>query len=401
MDNATLQKLLEEGESAQVEYTQSAKDTDKLSEAVCAFANDIGGYGQPGYLLVGVNDNGEPSGLQVDDDLLVRLGDLRSNGNILPLPSIKVEKISLSEEKWKDKEVAVVTVTPSDTPPVRYKGRVCIRIGPSQRYASEQEENTLIERRTANSTNYDILPVKEASLDDLSLGLFASYRQLAINAEVIRDNHRTIQQQLASLRFFNLKSNCPTVSGLLLFGNNIRYYLPGAYIQYLEFSGTDSADVPLDEAEISGDLMSMLRELDTRIKANIHTRLEPISPLREKQVHNYPAEVTREFIVNAILHRDYQSNTPIRFYWFSDHIEISNTGGIYGGGTIAELLSNMIPSYRNPCLAEAMETLGYANRFGHGIGLARERLRNSGHPPPSLQVRNNNHAFIVKIFGKK
>ena len=78
----------------------------------------------------------------------------------------------------------------------------------------------------------------------------------------------------------------------------------------------------MDQAEISGDLLSVLRELDTRIKTGIITKLISVSALKEKMVSDYPEWAIREILMNAVMHRDYQSNTPIRFYWFRDRIEI-------------------------------------------------------------------------------
>ena len=120
-----LLSLLADHESDVVEFTTSTKNTDEFCEAICAFANDFPNRRQPGYLLVGVNDNGTASGLAATDQLLRRLADLRSNVNLEPLPAMTVEKYTLP-----DGEIALVGVLPSDLPPVRYKGRVWIRIGP-------------------------------------------------------------------------------------------------------------------------------------------------------------------------------------------------------------------------------------------------------------------------------
>ena len=79
-----LRTLMAELESDRVEKTTSTKKTDKFGEAICAFANDFSGRRQPGYLLVGVDDNGRASGLVVTDQLLRALGDLRSNVNLEP-----------------------------------------------------------------------------------------------------------------------------------------------------------------------------------------------------------------------------------------------------------------------------------------------------------------------------
>ena len=125
--------LMADGESDRVELTTSTRDTGKFAEAICAFANDFPNHRQPGYLLVGVQDDGMASGLSVTDRLMRDLGELRSNVNLEPLPVMTVQKYTLTEG-----EVAVVEVLPSELPPVRYKGRVWIRVGPSRRGANQQ-----------------------------------------------------------------------------------------------------------------------------------------------------------------------------------------------------------------------------------------------------------------------
>jgi ATP-dependent DNA helicase RecG len=95
-----------------------------------------------------------------------------------------------------------------------------------------------------------------------------------------------------------------------LFGKNPRFFLPGAYVQYLKLPGTDLTDLPEDQAEISGDLQSMLRELELRIKALIQTSLRPTGRLQEKMLPDYPEWALRELLMNAVMHRNYDSNTP-------------------------------------------------------------------------------------------
>ena len=135
---------------------------------------------------------------------------------------------------------------------------------------------------------FDAIPVYDATLADLSVNLFAAYRQQIVSSEVIAENHRSIEEQLASLRMFDLRSSCPTVAGILLFGKNPRYFLPGVYVQYLKLPGETLAETPVDQAEISGDLLSVLRELDIRTKTSITTRMIRVSTLREQLVPDYP-----------------------------------------------------------------------------------------------------------------
>ena len=186
--------LLSDHESEAVELTTSTNNTGKFCQAICAFANDFPDSRQPGYLLVGVNDDRTASGLNVTDQLLRRLGDLRSNVNLEPLPAMSVQKHTLPEG-----EIAVVEVLPSDLPPVRYKGRVWIRVGPSRRGANQQEERTLVEKRTALQRTFDVRPCQGCTLDDLVLDLFSvTYLPAAVEREVIAENQRSIPEQMAS-----------------------------------------------------------------------------------------------------------------------------------------------------------------------------------------------------------
>jgi ATP-dependent DNA helicase RecG len=389
LSETELVALLSDMESDRVERTESTKNTEKFSVAVCAFANDMPNHRQPGYLLIGVKDDGSLSGLQVTDDLLKELGGIRSDGQILPQPLMNVQRFVLPGG-----DVAVVEVAPSDLPPVRYKGRVWIRVGPRKAVANEQEERVLSERRVSSVRNFDATVCLEANISDLSLGQFDTYRREAVAAETIAENHRSVDLQLASLRLFDLDKQSPTYAGLLLIGKNPRFFLPGAYIQYLKLPGTTLTDVHLDQAEISGDLTSVLRELDARLKVIIQTRMRSLGGLKEQLIPDYPETALRELLMNAVMHRNYDSNSPIRFYVFEDHIEIQSPGGLYGEATRENFPSRN--SYRNPIIAEAMKSLGFVNKFGYGVIRAKDLLEKNGNPPPAFEF--DEHSVLVKVF---
>jgi ATP-dependent DNA helicase RecG len=384
-----LNGLLTDMEADNVERTVSVDNTDKFCQAICAFANDLPNHRRPGYLLIGVRDNGSLSGLTVNDELLKNLGGIRSDGNVLPQPYMNVGKFSLS-----DGDVAVVEVHPSDLPPVRYKGRVHIRVGPRKGIASEQEERVLTERRVALARSFDAHPCTEATLDEIALGQFDAYRREAVDPETISANNRSVELQLASLRLFDPERACPTHAGVLLFGKNPRFFLQGAYVQYLKLPGTDLTELPDDQAEISGDLHSVLRELEGRLKLLIHTTMQAVSGLEEKLQPDYPEWALRELLMNAVMHRNYDSNSPIRFYAFSDHIEIQSPGGLYGEATPENFPTRN--SYRNPVIAEAMKSLGFVNRFGYGVQRAQALLAQNGNPPAQFEF--DEHSVLVKIF---
>ncbi len=368
--------LLRDLESFRVERTVSTGDMAKFSQAICAFANDLANSRMPGFLFVGVDDSGDPSGLHVTDELLRNLSGLTADGNILPAPAITAYKISLPNAS----DVAVVEVQPSDLPPVRYKGITYVRRGPRKAIANLAEEALLVERRTAAARTFDAQPCLGATLDDLALELFTNiYRPQAVAAEAIAENHRTIEIQLASLRFFDLGRNCPSYAGIILFAKDLLGWLPNAYVQYVRFAGTGMDSEVLSEKQFAGDLLTVVRELVTFVGVIISARPVRRSALEEQMVSTYPEAAIREFLMNAILHRSYEAPAPIRFYEYSDRIEIQNPGPLYGLARPENFPAQT--SYRNPVLAEAMKTLGVVNRFGRGVIRAQAVLQRNGNPP--------------------
>ena len=172
-------------------------------------------------------------------------------------------------------DIAIVEVQPSNLPPVRYKQRVWIRRGPRKALANESEESILIERRTAAARSFDAQPCVDASLSDLSLDLFTNnYRHLAVDPEILAENHRPVEQQLASLRFFDLSRNCPTYAGIILFAQDSLRWLPNAYIQYVRFDGTTlDADV-VAEKTFQGNLLSVVSDIKSFV--TLFTNQHPV-----------------------------------------------------------------------------------------------------------------------------
>lgn len=376
-----VQALLVDMESDLIERTISIKES-KLGPAVCALSNDFPNHRKAGYILLGVHDDGRLAGMTWDDEKLQTIGGVKTNGNVLPQPSMVVSPVF----KFPEGEVVVIQVNPSSYPPVRYDGRCWIRIGPRRGQATIEEEKILIERRASYAKTYDLVPALGANLEDLALEYFKStYLPAAIDKDTLRENGRSIEQQLSSLRFFDNKEQCPTNAGILIFGLNPEFYLPGAYIQYVKFSGEEmSSDVEF-EKKFSGALITELNSIDDFIKNNI-IKERPVKndSLKEDSNRNYPFWALRELLMNAIMHRNYESNSPIYIYEFSNRIEILNPGGLFGDVN-AQNFPNA-SDYRNVVLAEALRVLGFVNRFNYGVKRAIQELIKNGNGEPDFDL---------------
>ncbi|SJL26722.1 RNA-binding domain-containing protein [Porphyromonas gingivalis] len=398
--------MLSDTESYNIERTESTGNMDKFCQAICAFSNDMSGSGKNGYLIIGTKDNGELSGLKVDDKLLLQIANIRTDGNILPQPIMTVEKFSFDEG-----DVLVAEVQPSEFPPVRYRGRVCVRVGPRKSTATEAEEKILTERRLSNVRTFDAMPCLGTSIDDLDVALIRKeFLPKAVAEDILGEDKRDITDQLASLvslGLYDLRYNCPTNGAIVLFGKNPERHVHGAYIQYVRFKGKDRAGDILNEHKFSGNLCRVLPKIDAFVETSIsQKRPIPVSVLREETVSKYPYWATRELLMNAIMHRDYEGNAPIQFYEYDDRIEIQNPGGLYGKVSPDNFPN--VSDYRNPFIAEAMKVLGYVNRFSRGVYRVQKELEENGNGQASFDfslitafrvVENVSQKYFEEGFG--
>ncbi len=393
MDDQELATLLADLESDRVERKASISDGKKIRQAFCAFANDLPNHKKPGVLFVGVNDDGTCTSLPITDRLLLDLANIRSEGKILPFPVLQVNKRIIN-----GCELAVVIVEPSDAPPVRFDGRTYIRVGPRRATATPEEERRLNEKRRARDLPFDLRPLISASIDDLNLEIFQrEYLTSALAPDVIEENQRLLPQQLASVRFTTPPPEaCPTVLGILIVGKEPRQFVPGHYVQFLRVDGTELGDPIKDQKEISGSLLDILRMLDETLQINISIASDITSQSLEIQHPDYPIEALRQLVRNAVMHRSYeQTNAPVKVYWFSDRIEISNPGGLFGQVN-RENFGQGVTDYRNPHLAGVMKDLGYVQRFGYGIPTAKRALEKNGNPPPEFSLDDTYTSVIMR-----
>ena len=384
--HAELAAMLADVESdlAERKETFDGDAPNTVRQAICAFANDLPNHRRAGVVFVGVRDDGTPTGLEVNDALLLKLAHCKTDGNILPLPTMSVRK-----HAFDGGDVAVISVTPADSPPVRYRGRIWTRVGPRRAIASAQDERILNEKRRHGDMPFDTRPLHAATLADLDLRRFEFlYLPEAFSADMLQKNDRTMEERLAATKMtVSADDPTPTMLGMLVLGRQPTNFLPGAYIQFLRIAGEERGDPILDSARIEGPLGEAMSSLDATLRAHVRTSVEVGTARTEIRRPTYPLAALQELARNAVLHRSYESgNSPTQVYWFDKHIEIINPGGTYGDITPDNFGKPDLVAYRNPNLADAMRVTGLVQRYGIGIPLVRRELRDNQQPPPDYRV---------------
>ena len=394
MDDHEIEQLMDDLESDRVERKESSADGDKIRQAICAFSNDLPNHNEPGILLIGVDDGGIPTGLPITDQLLQNLASMRGDGNILPLPSLDVQK-----RRLKGKEIALIVVHPSEATPVRYKGTIWIRTGPRRGIANAGDERRLSEKRRFRDLPADIRPCNSAGMNELDeLVFLRTYLPSAISAEVLEQNQRSLEHQYIATKFAHPGPPVvPTLLGILAVGKAPTDWIPGAYVQFLRIDGVELGDPVKDAREVKGPLPDLFAELEDILKANIQTAVDLTSGSTEMRSPDYPMVALQQIVRNAILHRSYEhTHAPVRLYWYNDHVEVQNPGGPYGQVSKQNFGEPGAYDYRNPNLAAVMKELGYIQRFGYGITIARREMEKNGNPPPEFQVEDAHIAVILR-----
>lgn len=384
--DSELESMLGDLESDLVERKESLRGDapSGIREAVCAFANDLPDHQRPGVVFVGADDAGRPTGLRITDQLLRQLADVKTDGNIVPPPTLTVAKHMLAGH-----EIAVVTVQPADSPPVRYRGRTWIRVGPRRAVANLQDERILNEKRRFREVAFDAHPAPGASLADLDVRYFEEeYLPRAVDAATLAENDRHTIERLAALKMIvSADDPRPTIGGILILGKHPRDFLTGAYVQFLRIAGTDLGLPILDECLFDGPLESLIDRLEDKLVSHNRTAVDITSGRLEVRTSTHALPALRQLVRNAVMHRSYEgTNSPIHVYWYDDRIEINSPGGPYGEVTAENFGQAGFVAYRNPLLAEAMRVLNLVQQWGAGLPIARRELRANGQQDPQFRI---------------
>ncbi|MDR0457775.1 MAG: putative DNA binding domain-containing protein [Burkholderiaceae bacterium] len=389
-----LRQLVTEPESHWLERKESF-NRDKVCQTVCAFANDLVRSNKAGVVFLGIRDDGVITGIDADDKLLQSIDQITSDTRILPQPSVTVQKLEMA-----GKSVVALVVMPSTLPPVRFDGRIWVRMSVSTRKANHQDEQVLNEiRLTKAGRSFDSEAIPGTSTDDLNLRYFQeSYLPAAIAPDVLAANGRTLKEQLVTTRMALGMTPCtPTVTGLLTLGISPQDFLKGAYVQFVQYAGLEQGEEVSDQDTITGTLEDVIRRTEDRLKAQIAVPLRIAGVDRAQALPDYPMNALQQLFRNAILHRNYEgTNAPVRVYAFHDRLEISNPGGPFGIVTKENFGQPHITDYRNPTIAEALKYLGFIQKFGFGIQSAHASLAANGNPKPEFMAEQSHVLVTVR-----
>lgn len=384
MNKVELLEIINTGETSKVQFKQELPHRDSVAQEIVAISNSLGGV-----ILLGVKDvTGEVIGLspeQVEsyDKVVSEIGD-----NIKPPVYLTTEVVKIIDNNT-GKNVLIVHVQQGVNKPYKTaKGEIYVKQGSNKRLLTDNAE---IMRLFQNSGNLlaDEMEVYETSINDVDERIFEEYFKKEFD-KTIKEKGLTFEQALRVKRV--LRNNQLTLAGLLFFGKDPQNIKPAFTIKAVSFFGNDIAgnNYRSKPNDLKGTIPQLFDSAMAFLLSNLHYLQsgESFNSQGKLEVSRIALE---ELLQNALVHRDYFKNAPIRLLIFDNRIEILSPGKLPNSLTVEDMMYNN-PHIRNSQLvAFSRYTLPFS---GLGSGVYRAIKEE-----PNTELINDveGEQFIVKI----
>ncbi|MHA1267976.1 MAG: RNA-binding domain-containing protein, partial [Candidatus Helarchaeota archaeon] len=333
MNEIELLERIAKGEDYHTEFKEQLPDRNELAKQIVCFANTDGGQ-----LIIGVNDSGEIIGIEDLDEKMCIVDDVAFNRCQPPISVLQESVVS------DNKTVLVINIPKGDQRPYRTKsGQYYIRSTNRCRQATREELLRLFQ--AGESLYFDETPVSQAIYSDLDLPFFQEFLATYLDIKTQEDE---LENYLHNLHCIHSQKQ-PTLAGLLFFGKNPQKRLPnykiiGAFIQ-----GEDMSIPPSDRKDIGGKIPEMIESTKSFLYLHLTERhtIEGFEPERQPEI---PEVALREAIVNAIAHRDYTIDAPIRIIIYNNRVEVRTPGRLPNTVTIESMKIGGSHVLRNPTI---------------------------------------------------
>lgn len=383
-------EILKIGESINTEFKSWNKVSDmkkRINLAVdelIAFANNKGGT-----LYFGVEDNGEVTGCDGNYDLQNIIESIYEKTR----PSIFVDP---EEIEYNGKKVIALTVASDGITHATTDGRCLKKLGKNSKpFYPDEMSNHYSEIQSSDFSGRILSDSTEDDINKLEVYKLKEKLKARNPESTLAD-----MDDIAFLRDLALvKSDSGniklTVAGLLFVGKEqaINRLLPQAEVIYLHYSESnlEEYDARLD---MKAPIISVIDRLSEKIQDSNRIVNVQVGLFR-LEIVDFPEKVFQEALLNALSHRDYQSQGAVYVKHYPDKIVIENPGAFLDGITENNIITH--PSVpRNKLIAETLQHLKYVQRTGQGVDIIFREMISSGKPFP--EYKSYNDAVSLTIY---
>lgn len=204
----------------------------------------------------------------------------------------------------------------------------------------------------------DRTPITDADRGDLDDATVAAIIDAHRDTKALRGAHSEMQQ-LERLNILD-KEGHVRLAGVLIAGAYPQQFFPRLYVDVAVHPGINKSQDGevrfLDRVQCDGRLQEMVDDAVKAVLRNLRT-YSLIEGTGRRDVPEIPTTVLREAIANAVVHREYDAlfrNDPVNIDIYSNRVEISSPGGLWGGKTLQNL-ANGVSRCRNATLMQLLQ----------------------------------------------
>ena len=341
------------GEDSRHQFKEWFDRTDSLAAELVAMSNSGGGY-----IFVGIADDGEIKGLTAEQ--VRSLNQLISNtaAHCVRPP---IHPLTQNIKTLNGTVVCIQIEDGINKPYVDNSGRVWVRNGADKRHVTAREELQRIFQKSA-LIQADILELPTTSSNDIDFNKFKLY--VDQNYRFLVQENISYEKLLQNMWF--VRDGHVTVAGMLLFGKEPQLSLPSASVKAISFVGRYISETRfLDSESIEGTLSEQYKLGMAFLKRNL-LKVQTEESFNAQGALEVDPSVLEELYVNALVHRDYLIQSPIRLFVFEDRIEMISPGTLPEHLT-TDLIKLGATLRRNPIIAQHAERLLPYRGVGSGI----------------------------------
>ncbi len=331
------------GETHLVEWKGSWRD-DYL-RWLCGFANADGGT-----LVIGKNDKGEPVGAPDAQRLLVDLPNKIRDTLGLVVPVRAVTK--------KGKTLVEIEVEASPTP-ISYRGEYHFRSGSTKQQLTGNPLSAFLLRKLGR--HWDGAPVPGISVRELSPIAFKHFKEHARSGERLPPKALMLKRAELVERLRLTEAGMLKRAALLLFHEDPERWFTGAYVKIGMFRS--ESDLAYHD-EVHGDLFTQMEQTVELLRTKYMVAWISYRGLQRLETFPIPREALREAVLNALIHKDYSSGTPIQIRVYRDKLRIWNPGELPPTWTADKLLQPHDSRPPNPDIANTFFRAGLIEAWG-------------------------------------
>jgi len=379
MDNNQILKIVESGETQEVEFKESFHSSQEFSKIMCGFANTYGGI-----IIIGVNAKKEVVGLKEDLDKLQQKISSSAQAVSPPLiPSIAIHNID------NKKVISIIIQRAIDNTFHTFQGVIWVKIGSTLK---KIEGNQIVDfLRSKQILCFDETP-SGAKISDIDANKIKDYLNIRKQLDYFKSH--AIEDFLMSMKLATKNGDLKIKnSALLFFAKNPMLFNPQIELKLVRFEGVEPVKIISHEL-VQSDLIESIEKALSFVKTNISKSIQIKLDAKREEKYQYPIDVIREAIVNAVAHRDYFSKDAIQIYIFTNRIEITNPGSLPQG--LPKELFGTLSVQRNPLTYKILRDYGYVEGLGSGVPRMINGMREHGLMDPEFGIYERFFRIVLK-----